>query len=373
MTFSFERFANSAITTLNGSISSVDTALTVTDETNFPTAPFRIIIESEIILVTSTSGPVFTVTRGQEGTSADIHMDGAKLAQIITKQGFFNLSEDPSIVNARLSFSSVDPTPYSASGTDVYAVPYQGNRVALLDPVDSHWRLNEVGTGVVLSLGSFPSGSMVDVFMYYDESTKIPKLEGTAWSSITARTGSGELTTQDGVTVRLDDPTRRYMGTVLTHETGYSISNPRRRFLWNKYNKVPMELSQQHLFTSYTYAVAVTRNMNASAEERVEYIVGQSGEGRVELEGGVSVYSASTGTNQFTIGFGINSASFNGKKLGMGWGANNTSQITAKHYDNPDKGYYYAQMLENSPNSVSATVYGASTNYKNGIDGTIFG
>lgn len=373
MTYSFERFANNTLTTLSGSISSGDTSLVVADATNFPAAPFRVAIESEILRVTAIAGTTLTVTRGQEGTSTDTHMSGAKIAQIVTKQGLFNLTESPSLVNCRLSFSPADPNPFTGSGTTLYAVPYQGNRVALLDPVDSLWRINEVGSGIPLGLSGFPSGSMVDVFMYYDESTQAPKLEGTQWTNITTRTGSGELTTLSGVTVRFDDPTRRYMGTVLMHEAGYSISNQRRRFLWNKYNKVPLELSQTHLFTSYAYASSTVRSMNGSTNERVEYIVGQSGEGPVRLEGGVSVYSTSTGSTQYTIGFGINAASFNGRKLGMGWGANTTSQITAKHYDNPDKGYYYAQLLESSPNSVSATVYGTSTNYQNGIDGTILG
>ncbi len=68
----FEKLVNSAETTLNGAITNVQTTITVTSATAFPTdGNFRIIVNNaEIMLVTAVSGAVFTVTRGIEGTSA---------------------------------------------------------------------------------------------------------------------------------------------------------------------------------------------------------------------------------------------------------------------------------------------------------------
>ncbi len=80
-----EQFANNAITTLNGTITSGALSLVVTSATAFPTAGnFRILIDSEIMLVTSVSGTTFTITRAQESTTAATHSNGATVTQIVT-------------------------------------------------------------------------------------------------------------------------------------------------------------------------------------------------------------------------------------------------------------------------------------------------
>lgn len=80
-----EQFANNATTTLNGGITSSATSLTVTSASAFPSsAQFRIIIDTEILLVTGVSSNTFTVSRGQEGTTAISHLSGATVSQILT-------------------------------------------------------------------------------------------------------------------------------------------------------------------------------------------------------------------------------------------------------------------------------------------------
>jgi hypothetical protein len=80
-----EQLANLAITTLNGAINNSVTTLTLTSATNFSTTGnFRIVCESEIMLVTGVSGTTLTVTRGAEGTSAASHISGAPVAQVLT-------------------------------------------------------------------------------------------------------------------------------------------------------------------------------------------------------------------------------------------------------------------------------------------------
>ena len=83
-----EQFANNAVTTLNGAINNSVTSLVVTSATGFSTVPqFRLIIDSEIMLVTAVSGTTFTITRGAEGTTAASHSNGATVAQILTAGG----------------------------------------------------------------------------------------------------------------------------------------------------------------------------------------------------------------------------------------------------------------------------------------------
>lgn len=79
-----ERFANSTATTLNGSITSSVTSITLTDASSFPLLNFRIIVDSEIIFCTSRTSNVLTVVRGQEGTSGASHADLTACAHVIT-------------------------------------------------------------------------------------------------------------------------------------------------------------------------------------------------------------------------------------------------------------------------------------------------
>lgn len=80
-----EQFANNATSLLVGNITNVATSLVVASGTPFPTAGnFRILVESEIMLVTSVSGTTFTVTRAQEGTTGVAHVSGVVVAHILT-------------------------------------------------------------------------------------------------------------------------------------------------------------------------------------------------------------------------------------------------------------------------------------------------
>lgn len=80
-----EQFANDADTTLNGAIDGSQTTLVVTDASRFPAdGQFRIVIDSEIILVTGVSGTTFTITRAREGTVGGGHSDLAPVSHRFT-------------------------------------------------------------------------------------------------------------------------------------------------------------------------------------------------------------------------------------------------------------------------------------------------
>ncbi len=85
-----ERFTNDfqTTTTLTAAITNVQTTLTVASAANFPTeGDFRILIGTELLLVTSVSGTTFTVTRGIEGTTAAAYAGGTTVTGIITAGG----------------------------------------------------------------------------------------------------------------------------------------------------------------------------------------------------------------------------------------------------------------------------------------------
>jgi hypothetical protein len=86
-----EKFANNAQSTLQAAVASGDTSLSVASASAFPSSGnFRVIIDGEILLVTAVSGSTFTVSRGQEGTTAAAHAVGAYVTHVLTAASLAN-------------------------------------------------------------------------------------------------------------------------------------------------------------------------------------------------------------------------------------------------------------------------------------------
>lgn len=81
-----EQFANTAATTLASAITSTSaTSISVSSATAFPSAGnFRILIGTELLLVTAVSGTTWTVARGQESTTAATAISGAAVTEVLT-------------------------------------------------------------------------------------------------------------------------------------------------------------------------------------------------------------------------------------------------------------------------------------------------
>lgn len=80
-----EQFASFASSTLDGDITSGATSLDVIDASSFPTTgQFRLLIDSEIILVTGVASNTFTVLRGREGTTPAAHLDTVVVDHVLT-------------------------------------------------------------------------------------------------------------------------------------------------------------------------------------------------------------------------------------------------------------------------------------------------
>jgi len=90
-----EQKANNAQSTLAGELAQGATTLTVVSAAKFPTVPqFRVIIDSEIVLVTAVAGAVFTGTRGAEGTTDVLHGAGSLVTLIETEEGQIRFRRD---------------------------------------------------------------------------------------------------------------------------------------------------------------------------------------------------------------------------------------------------------------------------------------
>ncbi len=92
---SSEKFANDAQTTLDGAIDDTTTSIVVTSATAFPTTGnFRILVGTELMLVTGVSGVTFTATRGVEGTVAVSHTNNRPVTCIVTDGAVDNLKRE---------------------------------------------------------------------------------------------------------------------------------------------------------------------------------------------------------------------------------------------------------------------------------------
>lgn len=82
-----ENFSNDFATTLSGGMDAVTTAMAVVSATGSPNIQFRIRVDDEIMLVTAKAGLNWTVVRGQEGTTAALHLISTNVIHILTAGG----------------------------------------------------------------------------------------------------------------------------------------------------------------------------------------------------------------------------------------------------------------------------------------------
>lgn len=81
-----ENYGNLLATTLSAAITSTSaTSLSVVSSTGFPSSgQFTVRIDGEILLVTAISGTTWTITRGQEGSTAATHTVGTYVTMVLT-------------------------------------------------------------------------------------------------------------------------------------------------------------------------------------------------------------------------------------------------------------------------------------------------
>lgn len=91
-----ERASPEITTTTTADPGAGGTSLAVTDRSRFPqSANFKIRVEAEVMLVTAgfgTGAGSFTVTRGQDGTTAVAHASGVRVAQVVAVQRVENVN-----------------------------------------------------------------------------------------------------------------------------------------------------------------------------------------------------------------------------------------------------------------------------------------
>jgi hypothetical protein len=120
-----EVLQNNTSDTLSAGCTSGDTTITVTTGSSFPaTGNFRILVDSEIMVVTARSSNTLTVTRGAEGTSAASHSGGATVTMILTAGALQAYGQDsvPGFAGSRPPFRLLDASGNVLSSGDFAAI-----------------------------------------------------------------------------------------------------------------------------------------------------------------------------------------------------------------------------------------------------------
>lgn len=209
---------------------------------------------------------------------------------------------DNTITDGRCTLTTVVGVTTSdvTAATTVRYTPYKGNRIALYDG-STTWNLRTF-TELSLSLGSDAANTNYDLFVF--DSGGTATLERLAWTNDTTRATA--LALQDGVEVKTGATTRKYVCTYRTTGTiGQTEDSKTKRYVWNRYHKVPRDLLRSETTASWTYTTNAWRQANAATANQVDVVIGLA-EDVVSVRAVVQA-SNSTGGIAFAVGIGLDS------------------------------------------------------------------
>ena len=254
----------------------------------------------------------------------------------------------PSICDGRLTLTSGTPvtTADVTAATNVYFTPYVGDRIAIYD--GTRWRLY-LFAELTLALGTLTAALPYDVFIYDNAGTLT--LEALAWTNGTTRATA--LVRQNGVWCKTGVLTRRYLGTFYTTATTTTEDSEAARFLFNVSNPVLRRLYKTDA-TSHTYNNATIRQWNATAANKVEYVLGQP---QTVIAVGRFDTTAPSTANWIDNGLGFDSttAYVGGSSVAGLLAATRRHQWSAAGIVPVGVGYRYIAALESSPGAAIVT------------------
>jgi hypothetical protein len=216
------------------------------------------------------------------------------------------LAPSPALCEGRLSLDDA----YVADvqdGTMVYFIPWSKDlipwgtsRVALFD--GARWVAHVLDGAKSISLAGLDANQGCDVFIYSDNGAL--KLELEAWEDEFTRSYDYNMAEQNGVWVKHDDPTRRYLGSFCTTVAGKTDDWRGNRLLYNQYNQIPREIYAKMPGDSFDCS-----NLNwerpagnsTPGEGYIGYFVGMPNRTVVEIEYAGRVVN--TGPNASMVGF----------------------------------------------------------------------
>jgi hypothetical protein len=169
-----------------------------------------------------------------------------------------------------VTFSTTDQTAKSM----LYYCPHAHDLVRLYDGTRP---VLHTFTERSLSL-TMTSGKNYDVFLYDASGTLTLELSA-AWTTDTARADalawqSGVGWVKSGAATRLWLGTIRASGTNTTEASFDKTDTPAKSFVWNRYNRVRRTLKVIDSTNTWNYTTATWRQSRASANNQVEFVIG---------------------------------------------------------------------------------------------------
>ena len=200
-------FANAAGTTLAAAITVAgSTSYTVTSGVKFPTVSvalgtqFRVIIDSELYIVTDSSTTAWTVAPASEGTTAATHVAGAAVTAIVTAGGFASKAPRWTNVFRTAAYTAVDGDIVMADATAATFVvtlpsPVAGRTVAIRK-MDATANVVTVTTpsGTIDGLASRPYAYQYQTQKFVADGTNWQRLDVVGVTAM-ATTGTPSVTT----------------------------------------------------------------------------------------------------------------------------------------------------------------------------------
>jgi hypothetical protein len=144
--------------------------------------------------------------------------------------GNYNTINSTLLSQFRISTSTTDPLAEGISQT-IYLHPHLGNRISLFN--GSTWEAKQFSSSLALNAATVTANINYDIFAYLNGSTL--SFESVAWSNNTSR--GTEISLQDGVYCKINDKTRRYLGSVRKISSSF-YNDYSRRLVFNAYNRV---------------------------------------------------------------------------------------------------------------------------------------
>lgn len=290
----------------------------------------------------SSTGSALTVT-----TAAYLFVDvTAEIARC------FDAGAQAAVVGGRLSLTTAVPVTSAdvAAAANIYFTPYTTNIITLWDNSNRWVPIPYVDTP--LALGTLTAVLPYDVFGYLSAGALATEL--LAWTSDTARATA--ITLQDGRYCKSGDKTRLYLGTFRTTSTtttedsggGVSTQAGGKRFVWNMYNRVRRWLAVIDTTDSWAYKTGTTRQVQAGAGNKVEFVLGLAVDAVVAQS--LSSYYENGSVGAVTAGVGLDTTTaFSGIHTitGFNVGSNSWKGIVGRYNGLPAVGYHYLSWNEN--------------------------
>ena len=218
---------------------------------------------------------------------------------------------DPAIDGFRISPVWYESVPYfDSANTQLYLVPHTSNMIALHD--GNAW-VARSASATVQSHGTHSPSTFYNVFAYWDGSNIGLELVAVPYPH------SPVLMMQDGVQVKWEDPSRRYVGVARTTSAGIFVDYRNERLIWNRHNQVERYFTATH---NTTWSLSGTNSWRP--------VSGNPANGRVAIVAGTIGIANYASTTISASATGMCTSSVNGYYAASGIGIDSTTTNSAQ-------------------------------------------